>query len=146
MGESVLVVGGTGPTGLPLLRGLVARGHDVTILHRGLHEHDETPEEVAHLHADPYDVDSFVAGIGARTFDTTIVMYGRLRRIAEAGHERVDVVRIGVQMGDLLRRLVVLVQTSVQDRDIVATPDEAAQQWQPGRTGAADNQNTLPHA
>ena len=84
MGESVLVVGGTGPTGLPLLRGLVSRGHDVTILHRGLHEHAETPAEVAHLHADPYDIDSFVAGLGERTFDTTIVMYGRLRRIADA--------------------------------------------------------------
>ncbi len=84
MGERVLVVGGTGPTGLPLLRGLVARGHDVTILHRGLHEHDETPAQVEHLHADPYDIDSFTNGIGDRTFDATIVMYGRLRRITAA--------------------------------------------------------------
>src|SRR4051794_18845003 len=84
MGAAVLGVGGTGPTGLPLVRGLVERGYDVTILHRGLHEHDETPSTVGHVHADPYDVESFVAGLGERTFDTTIVMYGRLRRIAEA--------------------------------------------------------------
>ena len=83
MGERILVVGGTGPTGLPLVRGLVERGHHVTILHRGLHEHDETPSSVEHMHADPYDVDSLANTVGARTFDVTIVMYGRLRRIAE---------------------------------------------------------------
>lgn len=83
MGERVLVIGGTGPTGLPLLKGLVARGHRVTILHRGLHEHDETPAEVTHLHADPYDVPSLDGVLGTQTFDATVVMYGRLRRIAE---------------------------------------------------------------
>lgn len=83
MGERVLVVGGTGPTGLPLVRGLVARGHDVTILHRGLHEHAETPTEVTHLHADPYDVSSLEGVLHGQTFDVTMVMYGRLRRIAE---------------------------------------------------------------
>jgi nucleoside-diphosphate-sugar epimerase len=83
MGERVLVVGGTGPTGLPLVRGLIRRGHAVTILHRGLHEHDETPPQVEHLHADPYDVSSLAAVLAGRTFDATVVMYGRLRRIAE---------------------------------------------------------------
>ncbi|CAB4857531.1 unannotated protein [freshwater metagenome] len=83
MGERVLVVGGTGPTGLPLVRGLVERGHRVTILHRGLHEHDETPAEVTHIHADPYDLSSLEAALGEQTFDATVVMYGRLRRIAE---------------------------------------------------------------
>ncbi len=83
MGERILVVGGTGPTGLPLVRGLVARGHDVTILHRGLHEHDETPTSVTHLHADPYDTASLEGVLHGQTFDVTLVMYGRLRRIAE---------------------------------------------------------------
>ncbi len=83
MGERALVVGGTGPTGLPLVRGLVARGHDVTILHRGLHEHDETPSTVAHLHADPYDVASLEDALRGQTFDVTMVMYGRLRHIAD---------------------------------------------------------------
>ena len=53
----ILVVGGTGPTGLPIVQGLVEHGHDVTILHRGLHEHPQTPPQVTHLHADPYDED-----------------------------------------------------------------------------------------
>jgi nucleoside-diphosphate-sugar epimerase len=83
MGERVLVVGGTGPTGLPLVRGLVARGHDVTILHRGVHEHPDTPSEVMHLHADPYDVASMTAALEGLQVDIAIVMYGRLRRIAE---------------------------------------------------------------
>ena len=43
MAERVLVIGGTGPTGIPLVRGLVDAGHDVTILHRGQHERAETP-------------------------------------------------------------------------------------------------------
>lgn len=90
MGERVLVVGGTGPTGLPLVRGLVDRGHDVTILHRGVHEHAETPEGVTHLHADPYDADSLASVLSDRQVDVAIVMYGRLRRIAEMLVGRTD--------------------------------------------------------
>jgi nucleoside-diphosphate-sugar epimerase len=82
MPERALVIGGTGPTGIPLVRGLVARGHDVTILHRGTHETDETPPAVEHLHCDPYDEDSLSSGLAGRTFDVTLAMYGRLRRIA----------------------------------------------------------------
>lgn len=83
MGERVLVVGGTGPTGIPLVRGLVERGHEVTIMHRGLHERAETPTAVAHLHADPYDDGALRDEVGDRTFDVVVAMYGRLRRIAE---------------------------------------------------------------
>ncbi len=82
--SDILVVGGTGPTGLPLVSGLVAAGHRVTILHRGLHENPMTPTEVVHLHADPYDAASFSDAVDGRRFEVTIVMYGRLRRIAEA--------------------------------------------------------------
>ncbi len=88
MGDRVLVVGGTGPTGLPLVSGLVEHGHDVTILHRGTHEHDETPSSVTHIHADPYDAASIGAALAedaldGSAFDVAIVMYGRLRRIAD---------------------------------------------------------------
>ena len=34
----ILVIGGTGPTGTPIVRRLVDDGHAVTILHRGTHE------------------------------------------------------------------------------------------------------------
>ena len=84
----VLVIGGTGPTGIPLVRGLVDRGHDVTILHRGLHERPETPEQVHHLHADPYDDDALRHAAGGPTCDVVFAMYGRLRRIAEVWRGR----------------------------------------------------------
>ncbi|MBM3671047.1 MAG: NAD-dependent dehydratase [Actinobacteria bacterium] len=80
--DKALVVGGTGPTGMPIVRGLIDRGYAVTILHRGQHERDETPAEVEHLHCDPYDEASLAEGLGSSTFDVTLVMYGRLRAAA----------------------------------------------------------------
>src|SRR5262249_6052192 len=82
-GVRVLVIGGTGPTGIPLVRGLVERGDTVTILHRGTHERAETPPEVEHLHADPYDETAIRAALAGRTFDVTYAMYGRLRMLAD---------------------------------------------------------------
>jgi nucleoside-diphosphate-sugar epimerase len=79
----VLVIGGTGPTGIPLVQGLVERGYRVAILHRGTHERDETPAAVEHLHADPYDEVSLRGALAGTTFDVTYAMYGRLRMIAE---------------------------------------------------------------
>jgi nucleoside-diphosphate-sugar epimerase len=78
-----LVIGGTGPTGIHVVRGLVDRGYEVSILHRGLHERAETPPQVVHLHHDPYDDDEVRSVLGAATFDVVVAMYGRLRRIAE---------------------------------------------------------------
>jgi nucleoside-diphosphate-sugar epimerase len=85
----VLVVGGTGPTGIPLVEGLVERGHEVSILHRGLHERDETPESVEHVHADPYDEAALRSALDARTFDAVFAMYGRLRAVAAVLQGRV---------------------------------------------------------
>jgi nucleoside-diphosphate-sugar epimerase len=79
-----LVVGGTGPTGPFVVRGLLARGYEVAILHRGKHEVDEIPPEVEHIHTDPNfreDLDEALAG---RSFDLCIASYGRLRLVAEA--------------------------------------------------------------
>ena len=87
--ERILVIGGTGPTGIPLVSELVERGDRVTILHRGTHERAETPEPVEHIHADPFDDVSFTAAIDGRTFDAVFAMYGRLRRIAPALQGRV---------------------------------------------------------
>lgn len=81
---TALVVGGTGPTGIWIVRGLVDRGWIVTIVHRGLHERPETPASVEHLHADPYDEASFRDAVGTRSFDLTVALYGRLRRLAAA--------------------------------------------------------------
>jgi nucleoside-diphosphate-sugar epimerase len=80
---TVLVIGGTGPTGIPIVRDLVARGHEVTILHRGTHERPETPPTVDHIHADPFDPGSLAGAVRGRRWDTVLAMYGRLRRVAE---------------------------------------------------------------
>jgi nucleoside-diphosphate-sugar epimerase len=84
MGERILVVGGTGPTGVPIVNGLLERGHDVTILHRGHHEDPSIESRVTHIHADPYDPAAVQEVFATRRFDATLAMYGRLRAIAEA--------------------------------------------------------------
>ncbi len=78
----ILVIGGTGPTGPHVLRGLLARGHDVTILHRGVHEPHDLPE-VRHIHADPHFADQVEAALGGERFDAVIAMYGRMGMLAE---------------------------------------------------------------
>lgn len=80
---NALVIGGTGPTGHFMVNGLRSRGFDVTILHTGNHELDEIPEEVEHVHTDPYSPELLAAALDGRTFDAAIVNYGRLRRTAE---------------------------------------------------------------
>ncbi|HZQ57629.1 MAG TPA: hypothetical protein VFA84_06325 [Acidimicrobiales bacterium] len=82
MAARALVVGGTGPTGIPIVRGLVERGFAVTILHRGAHERDETPPAVEHLHTDPYDAAALTAALDRPTWDVIVSMYGRLRTVA----------------------------------------------------------------
>lgn len=78
-----LLIGGTGPTGPHVVRGLLARGFVVTILHSGRHETPEIPPEVEHVHADAYDVEAIGTALGRRNFDLCISTYGRLRRNAE---------------------------------------------------------------
>ena len=79
-----LVVGGTGPTGPFLVKGLQARGYTVTILHRGTHEIPEIGPEVEHLHADPHFRETLDTALAGRTFDLVLATYGRIRFVAEA--------------------------------------------------------------
>lgn len=83
MSKTALVIGGTGPTGPYLVNGLLQRGYQVAILHRGTHEVDEIPPEVEHIHTDPYDKDCIEEILQGREFDVCIATYGRLRVIAE---------------------------------------------------------------
>jgi nucleoside-diphosphate-sugar epimerase len=85
---NTLVVGGTGPTGPPIVAGLEARGHHVTICHTGGHEVDEVMH-LPHIHCDVRDRDALADAIGSREWDVAIVTYGRLRTIAEVLEERV---------------------------------------------------------
>jgi nucleoside-diphosphate-sugar epimerase len=89
MSESMrtLVIGGTGPTGPYVLRGLLERGHQVTLLHRGVHEPDGLPD-VPHLHADPFFAESLADAIGEARFDLVLAMYGRVEAIAQVLADR----------------------------------------------------------
>jgi nucleoside-diphosphate-sugar epimerase len=82
-----LVIGGTGPTGPLIVEGLINRGYDVAIFHRGAHE-VELPESVEHIHGDPHFVETLEQGLGQRSFDLVISMYGRLRYVAQVMKER----------------------------------------------------------
>jgi nucleoside-diphosphate-sugar epimerase len=86
---TVLVVGGTGPTGPAVVNGLLARGFTVTILHGGLHE-AEFEGRVEHVHADAHDLQALQSSLDGRTFDLGIAMYGRLRHVASALAKRVE--------------------------------------------------------
>lgn len=82
-----LVIGGTGPTGPFIVEGLTNRGYDVAIFHRGEHE-VELPESVEHIHGDPHFVETLEQGLGQRSFDLVISMYGRLRHVARVMKDR----------------------------------------------------------
>ena len=78
----ILMIGGTGPSGIPIVERLVEHGHDVTILHRGEHERSETPPDLVHIHADPYDEVSFrdslaETDVGRRRRDVRTAPNGR---------------------------------------------------------------------
>ncbi len=79
-----LIVGGTGPSGPFLANGLIERGFEVTIFHRGTHEIPEIGPEVAHIHGDPHFRETIESALGDRTFDAVIATYGRIRFVAEA--------------------------------------------------------------
>ena len=71
MTGSVLLIGGSGPTGPLIAAGLTRLGHKVTILHRGVHEVAET-DGLEHIHADPHFAGPLRDAIAARTFDVVV--------------------------------------------------------------------------
>ncbi|EHB58757.1 NAD-dependent epimerase/dehydratase [Mycolicibacterium rhodesiae JS60] len=89
MAKSVLVVGGTGPTGPHILEGLLQRGFDVTIFHRGTHEPSDLPE-VRHIHGDPHFRETIAESLGDKTYDVVLAAYGRTKYLAEAFAGRTD--------------------------------------------------------
>lgn len=81
--KKALIIGGTGPTGIFIISGLLSRGFEVTILHRGTHESSEIPHQVRHIHADPHFKETLEAALIGTRFDLVIASYGRLKVIAE---------------------------------------------------------------
>lgn len=78
----ILVIGGAGVTGTPIVQQLLARGCRVTILHRGMHRAD-LPNSVARIQADPYAKDGLATALAGKRFDAVIATYGRLRYVAQ---------------------------------------------------------------
>jgi nucleoside-diphosphate-sugar epimerase len=90
-----LVIGGTGPTGPYIIDGLVTRGYEPVILHRGTHEVDFV-SEFEHIHADPHFEESVVPALEGRSFDLVIATYGRLRLLVDLLAEKTDrVITVG---------------------------------------------------
>ena len=77
-----LVIGGTGPTGPYIVNGLIARGFETSILHRGTHDTDEVPRHVERIVGDPHFVETLRDALGRRCFDVIVATYGRIRHIA----------------------------------------------------------------
>lgn len=80
--QRALVVGGTGPTGPHILQGLLDRGYETAIFHRGTHEPPDLPE-VEHIHGDPHFEETIAEALDGREFDLVVAMYGRIRFIAD---------------------------------------------------------------
>jgi nucleoside-diphosphate-sugar epimerase len=80
---TALIIGGTGPSGPHVLQGMIERGYDASIFHRGVHEPPDLPE-VTHIHGDPHFAETVADALDGREFDVVISMYGRLRIIADA--------------------------------------------------------------
>jgi len=84
-----LIVGGTGPTGPYIVKGLVDRGYEPVILHRGTHEVDFV-EAFEHIHADPHFEEPLREVLDGRTFDLVIASYGRLRILVDVLRDVTD--------------------------------------------------------
>src|ERR1700761_2977538 len=84
-----LVIGGTGPTGPHIVSGLLARGHEGTIFHRGTHELPAL-SDLEHIHGDPHFRESIDEALAGRSFDIVLAMYGRIRHVAPALAGRCD--------------------------------------------------------
>lgn len=84
-----LVIGGTGPTGPHVLQGLLDRGYDTAILHRGVHEPPDLPD-VRHIHADPHFAETLIDAVGDEHFDVVLATYGRIKVIGEVMSTRCD--------------------------------------------------------
>jgi nucleoside-diphosphate-sugar epimerase len=84
-----LVIGGTGPTGPHLIAGLLERGYETTVLHRGVHEPPDLPD-VPHIHADPHFAETLTEALGDGQWDVVLATYGRIRVIGEVASPRCE--------------------------------------------------------
>lgn len=81
MTDRVLIVGGTGPSGVPLVEEFLAAGSDVTIYHTGAHE-AAFSRDIRHIHGDPREPADIDDRLGATSWDVAVCTSGRLRALA----------------------------------------------------------------
>ncbi len=76
--KNILVIGGTRNMGYTFTRQLMAEGHRVTILNRGM-QSDDLGSSVSRLHADRTDVTQMRRALMAKSFDQVVdfVMYSK---------------------------------------------------------------------
>jgi nucleoside-diphosphate-sugar epimerase len=86
---NVLFVGGSGPTGPLIVNGLLAQGHEVTVLNSGRHS-ASFAGDVEHLIADPNFFQQVDDATRGRSFGIAVAQYGRLRHVATALIGRVE--------------------------------------------------------
>ena len=67
-----LVIGGTGPTGPFIVRGLVERGHEVAMLNRGSRPAEDVPASVERIQGDPHFQETLREALGRRRFDEVV--------------------------------------------------------------------------
>ena len=79
-----LVVGGTAGTAPPIIDQLLQRGYAVSSYRRGIHELDELPPEIEHVHAEPHFDETISRDLAGRSFDLAVAAYRRIRYLAEA--------------------------------------------------------------
>lgn len=97
-----LVIGGTGPTGPRVVHGLLDRGYETTIFHRGYHESPELPDVQHHLHGNADDREALEKDLGGTHWDLVCVMYGREGRAEDVFAGRCDrFIYIGGQAGNV---------------------------------------------
>ncbi|TYQ10501.1 UNVERIFIED_ORG: nucleoside-diphosphate-sugar epimerase [Gordonia westfalica J30] len=89
MTKTALVIGGTGPTGPLLIRGLEQRGYNVAMLNRGSHPLPEL-NDIELIKADPHFADTLAEGLGNKSFDLVLATYGRLRIMPEVLRGRTE--------------------------------------------------------
>ena len=89
MSRKILVVGGTGPSGVPLVENFLAAGARVTVYHTGAHE-PVFSGDVKHLHGDPRDQDDISRSLSVGEWDIAVCTSGRLRSLATALAGRVE--------------------------------------------------------
>ena len=85
-----LVIGGTGPTGPHIVKGLIERGYATAILHRGTHDSELIPPHVERIIGDPHFRETLSEALGDRRFDVIVATYGRIRYVAEVVAEHTD--------------------------------------------------------